>query len=326
MPSPHAAPDGAPELSVIIPVHDGADVIGLQLASLVAQIDAPRFEVVVVDNRSSDDLAGAIEPFREELDIRVVPAPERPGAAYARNVGIGAARAEHLLFLDADDSADPYAVLNTHRTLERRPVFSGSAVPVPTEAFEGGDLGTARRFSPGSPTWSEPLPQDQAYPILCGGLFGIRRSTAVEINGMDASFPWGGEDNDLAIRLTRAGHAVDVSKVVSIAYRQRPPGSVSARAHLRAGFAHAQLCTRHGLWGRTPSTRGGRWILEPARALAAATLAVVRPGRASRADLVSRFATASGLLLGRIRFAAPALLPRPLIGCGLRPPTAPERI
>lgn len=325
MPSPHAAPDGAPELSVIIPVHDGADVIGLQLASLVAQIDAPRFEVVVVDNRSSDFLAGAIEPFREELDIRVVPAPERPGAAYARNVGIGAARAEHLLFLDADDSADPYAVLNTHRTLLRRPVFSGSAVPIaPEELAEG--LPAARRIAPGTPDWSEPVPESPGYPILCGGVFGIRCATAREIGGMDAAFPWGGEDNDLAIRLTRAGHAVDVSKVVSIAYRQRPPGSVSARAHLRAGFAHAQLCTRHGLWGRTPSTRGGRWILEPARALAAAALAVVRPGRASRADLVSRFATASGLLLGRIRFAAPALLPRPLIGCGLRPPTAPERI
>lgn len=309
------ARDDDPVVSVIVPAHNAADTIGLQLESLSVQRTDVPFEVIVVDNASTDDLAAAVEPFRDRLDVRIVRADERRGAAYARNVGIREARAEMLFFCDADDSVDPFAIENTRRTLEELAVFSGSAIPAVPEVMDRG-LEGARSIAPGTETWSAPVPESEGYPILCGGVFGIRRVSALEVGGMDASFPWGGEDNDLAWRLTRAGHQVLVSKVVSIAYRQRPDGATSARAMFRAGWSHALLCMRHGIWGRTPATQGRRWVLEPARVAGAAVLALLRPGRASRAELTARFALSMGLLLGRLRFSVRAFRPRPLIGAG----------
>ena len=65
----------APEVSVVIPAHDVAAVIGEQLAALAAQRGAPRFEVVIADNGSSDGLAGAAAGFREDLEFILQSAP-----------------------------------------------------------------------------------------------------------------------------------------------------------------------------------------------------------------------------------------------------------
>lgn len=46
-----------PEISVVIPAHNAAATIGVQLAALAEQQTNHPFEVIVVDNRSSDDTA-----------------------------------------------------------------------------------------------------------------------------------------------------------------------------------------------------------------------------------------------------------------------------
>ena len=64
----------APSVSVVIPVYNGARTLPLQLEALRTQVGAPPFEVIVVDNRSTDDLQGAMRPFMESgPSLRVVP-------------------------------------------------------------------------------------------------------------------------------------------------------------------------------------------------------------------------------------------------------------
>src|SRR5436190_2278952 len=91
------------EVSVVVPVRDGAASLPALLESLAAQdLDAGRYEVVVVDNASCDgsgDLAAS-------LGARV--AFERvPSRSLARNTGVRAARADLLAFIDGDCIATP---------------------------------------------------------------------------------------------------------------------------------------------------------------------------------------------------------------------------
>ncbi len=99
-----AAP-GAPRLSVVVAVHDGGAVLPLALAALAAS-DLPRgeWELVVVDDASED---GSALLAAEHADV-VVRLPGNPhGPAYARNRGAEAARADLLVFVDADVTVHP---------------------------------------------------------------------------------------------------------------------------------------------------------------------------------------------------------------------------
>ena len=100
-----AAAPAHPELSVIVPVHQGAKVLPQSLAALVAS-DFPRsrWELIVVDDASTDDSALAAAPFADVI-VRI---PTKPyGPAYARNRGTQLSRGQILVFVDADVSVHP---------------------------------------------------------------------------------------------------------------------------------------------------------------------------------------------------------------------------
>ena len=87
-----------PLVSVIVPVHNGADFLAEALESAFAQDYAP-LEVLVVDDGSED---GSREVARN-YPVRYL-RQEHSGVAVARNTGLQAARAELIAFLDADDT------------------------------------------------------------------------------------------------------------------------------------------------------------------------------------------------------------------------------
>jgi glycosyltransferase involved in cell wall biosynthesis len=96
-----ADPAFAPLVSVIIPTYNRAHLIGRAIASVLAQTYR-NFEIIVVDDASTDDLAAALA----EADcpqLRCFTHPRNRGAAAARNTGIAAANGEFVAFLDSDD-------------------------------------------------------------------------------------------------------------------------------------------------------------------------------------------------------------------------------
>ena len=74
-----------------------------QLDSLVGQIGAPAFEVIVVDNGSTDATSAVAGEYADRLALHVLSATERASAPYARNVGARTARGEFVVFVDGDD-------------------------------------------------------------------------------------------------------------------------------------------------------------------------------------------------------------------------------
>jgi hypothetical protein len=95
-----AAKSRAPELSVIVPVRDGAHFLPSSLAAVCAS-SLPResWELIVVDDGSRDSTAEVAGRYADRV-LRL-PAPAL-GPPAARNVGAGAARAPILVFIDAD--------------------------------------------------------------------------------------------------------------------------------------------------------------------------------------------------------------------------------
>ncbi len=92
------------QLSVVIPCHNAATVIGDQLNSLVGTQWRYPWEIILVDNCSTDDLTHIKRDFACRFPyIRVVAASGRKSQAYALNVGIASAHSDAIAICDADD-------------------------------------------------------------------------------------------------------------------------------------------------------------------------------------------------------------------------------
>jgi glycosyltransferase involved in cell wall biosynthesis len=93
-----------PSVSIITALHNKEPYIGETIRSVLAQT-MPDWEMIVVENGSTDNGPDVVRQFQDGRLRLVVSARSGPGAA--RNVGAAEARGEWLLFLDADDLIEP---------------------------------------------------------------------------------------------------------------------------------------------------------------------------------------------------------------------------
>ena len=95
-------------ISVIVPVRNGGALIEQQLAALAAQRYDGEWEVLVVDNGSTDGTPERAQRWASKLPrLRVIDASERAGSSFARNRGAQEASGDFLAFCDADDVVVP---------------------------------------------------------------------------------------------------------------------------------------------------------------------------------------------------------------------------
>src|SRR5664279_5718728 len=114
------------DLSVVIPAHNVADTLAEQLDALLAQQWDGEWEVVVVDNRSTDGTAALVAEYAaRDPRIRMVTAPARAGRSYARDVGLASATADAIAFCDGDDIVGPRWVAAMGDGLREHRVVTG---------------------------------------------------------------------------------------------------------------------------------------------------------------------------------------------------------
>lgn len=205
-----------PEVSVVIPVHNAAGTLVEQLESvLVAQADAPSGEILVVDNRSTDESAALATAWADthDVDLRVIDAAARAGEPFARNVGLAAARGRHVLYCDADDRVAPTWISSMADALQHAPYATG---PVDMYELNPPWIADVR----GASVTGRSVMYDRV-PYAHGCNMGFRRDELVALGGFDEDYT-AGCDLDIAIRMWEAGHDLGYHEGARIHYRLRP--------------------------------------------------------------------------------------------------------
>jgi glycosyltransferase involved in cell wall biosynthesis len=118
-------------ISAVICTHNRARYLEKAIQSLVDQhIPRDRYEIIIVDNCSTDATRGVVEKFANRGDIRYVYEPTL-GLSHARNTGWRSARGKYVAYLDDDAMATPKwleTILDTFETVRPMPGCVGGKV------------------------------------------------------------------------------------------------------------------------------------------------------------------------------------------------------
>lgn len=106
-----------PFFSIIVPVYNTADYIHKCLSSLLNQLGNVKFEVIIVDDGSSDHSADICQFYCGQNDSYYYFYKDNGGLGSARNVGIKNATGNYLLFLDSDDYFEKNAILTLYESV-----------------------------------------------------------------------------------------------------------------------------------------------------------------------------------------------------------------
>ena len=172
--------------SVIVPVHNAAPFIDELLRSLAEQKDAGDWEVILVDNNSTDDSAAVARRWTSRLPLQILSATERSNPSYARNTGAAAAAGDDLLFIDADDAVDEGYVRAMRAALERHPFVTSR---VDSETLNPAWVKNAH----GEPWQTHNVGVFFGFLPAAGANIGIKRSLFESVGGFSGKFS-GSED------------------------------------------------------------------------------------------------------------------------------------
>lgn len=202
-----------PALSVVLCTCNRADLLEGAIGAILEQTPGtPPYEVIVVDNASTDRTAAVLEEVSRRADTRlhVIREPRR-GLSYARNAGIAAARAPLLAFTDDDVRVANDWVGRMIETFRAHPEVSWAGGPV--------RLGEPRRgVDPREPAFGlqdhgpSPFFVGAGRPVcLIGANLGVRSEVARLHGGFDPAVQRIGdgigstEDHEFQDRLWRRG-------------------------------------------------------------------------------------------------------------------------
>ena len=240
-------PDESLRASVVIPVRDGAAVIGIQLAALAAQ-SVSDFEVIVSDNGSTDGTRAAALAWQDRLPhLRIVDSSQRAGVAQARNVGARVAATDKIMFCDADDVACPVWVESIATGLDTADIVGGvlDTRDLNPRSIHGlvGEFNVAE------------LPTTLRYlPYAYGGDMGVRKVVFENLDGFDVTYRGGHEEVDFCWRAQEAGYSVALAPDAVLHYRLKDDLRGMVRQRYWFGRSNAQLQARFRRPGMPPFT------------------------------------------------------------------------
>lgn len=280
------ASGGCLELSVIIAARNAEYTIGEQLAALCSESWERTWEIIVVDNGSSDGTREVVRAHQRDCEyLRLIEATAGRGAGYARNEGVRQAKGGNLAFCDADDIVQEGWVAAIGAALADAEFVAGSL-----------------RFDGLNPEWlqtafySKPPEKvelfEGIFPMVATCNLGLRRQIFEQIGGFNETFLTG-QDLELCLRLWAAGHKLVFVPLAVVQYRYRATlGALWTRSRQYGEVAPA-IVRRLADWGgpRPPRLKGLRnylWLIRRMPTLRS------KAGRA-------RWVVVAGARVGRIR-------------------------
>ncbi len=223
-----------PLVSVVIVTLNGRDLLAGCLEGLRLQ-DYPALQTIVVDNGSSEDIAGMVAV--RAPGAAVIRLPANAGFAGGNNVGLRAAQGEYVALINNDAVPEPGWIRAMVEAAEADPglgavasvVIDGNAPTVLDSRGVGVALdGMSRQADQGLPSDS---PVRDRERIAASGCACLLRASALRDSGLfDERFFAYCEDTDLCLRIRRAGWSIALAPDACVThFYSRTSGATSLR-------------------------------------------------------------------------------------------------
>lgn len=276
-------------ISVVVPVRDAMPWLDTQLEALTAQAFSGEWEVLLVDNGSTDASVETGKGWAKRNEVvRWMDASAVRGPGAARNAGVRSAHGDLLAFCDADDVVGPGWLAALDAALEVADVVAGVYDFGSLDGWPDEDRRKERNTSP------RPAATAQLgfLPAGLGANLAVRRGAFEAVGGF-AEELLVGEDIDLCWRLQIDGFRFAVAPDAVVAKRGHPGFAQNFRHGTAYGFSGPALYRRHRDDGARPDLRGAArswlWLLTRVPLLVRGT------------EVRSQWAHAAGMRTGRLR-------------------------
>ncbi len=228
---PFAGEGEWPLISVVVCTYNGSRTIRECLEGL-RRLEYPNFEVIVVDDGSTDAVASIVKQY----DVRLI-STENRGLSNARNTGMMASRGAIVAYLDDDATPDPHWL---HYLAVKFQNSSHMAVGGPNLAPAGdGMVADCVAHAPGGPI--HVLLTDELAEHIPGCNMAFRREALLEIGGFDPKLRIAGDDVDICWRIQAQGWTIGFSPGALVWHRRRNTARAYWRQQFHYGRAEAML-------------------------------------------------------------------------------------
>jgi glycosyltransferase involved in cell wall biosynthesis len=205
-----------PEVSLVLATRNRAVQLSRCLMSMAELRSQRPWEMIVVDNGSTDGTPDVIEQFRPQFNLFVSVVEPRPGHGYAKNAGLAAARGNIVIFTDDDCYPTATFVDDVCAEFDAHPEVSvlGGRILL----FDPNDLPITLLVDP-DPVMFPPRSYVRAGSVQ-GANFSFRRQHLLDVGGFDvrmgAGTPFASDDIDAVAQMLWAGHAGRYSPVPTV--------------------------------------------------------------------------------------------------------------
>ncbi len=262
-PSPTGQPAPPVDISIIVATYNRKNLLLLCLKGLdEQQYDKTRYEVIVVDDASTDGTTEGVQALAKttSMRLRYIRNPDNIGPGASRNRGLNEARGEIIAFSDDDFVPSNSWLSEISRSMQNRQIggVSGRARSV------GGHT-LISRYCHFHKLHETPGMENGEVLYLLGANMATRRDVLDRIGGFDEDFvpafkgiTSGGEDTELSVRIRRAGY--------TLVFNEQAAGDHHQKNSLKSFFKETfnSGCSRvlwYQLEGRTISSKATCWRL-----------------------------------------------------------------
>jgi glycosyltransferase involved in cell wall biosynthesis len=189
---------GLPFISVVVCSYNGSRTIRDTMEGL-QQLHYPHFEVIVINDGSTDNLADIVR----EYPVSLISTPNR-GLSCARNTGMYYAKGEIIAYIDDDAYPDPHwldYLAYAYSTSDHGCIGGPNLAP-----DDDGPIATCVANAPGGPV--HVLISDEIAEHVPGCNLSVKRDVLMEIGGFDPIYRSAGDDVDVCWRIQQAGYTI----------------------------------------------------------------------------------------------------------------------
>ena len=221
--------------SIIIPFYNAEPTLQQCLQSIVEQDYKENYEIIAVDNKSTDQGRGIADSF---INVITISQHEKQGICPTRNAGVKIARGEILVFFDADQVAqkDYLTILLRSTSQQEYGAFASKNI-----AFEETDSVLSDYWKT---EWSLDSANKNELDKFSGGNFAMRKSVFDTLGGFDNELLMC-EDFDLAWRMQKQLGLKIKYELESISYHyERATVKSLVKREYNFGIGEVQLSTK----------------------------------------------------------------------------------